>query len=313
MSATSRPKPRLAFTCGDPAGIGPQAVVLALRSKAVRRACQPVVVGEWSVWKRAGWTEALAPLVDTGLGLKPPAFGRVSKAAGQASFAAVRLAVRLAARGQVEGVVTAPISKEAWKRAGVRFPDHTEYLRKESGREVEMVLGAPAQKLWCVPATRHIPLAKVSASLNVPRVLAAARSLSGALKLLLGRRPKLGLCAFNPHAGESGILGGEESRVLRPAALAARKHGVDLSDPIPADTAWRRHVEGKLDGLVTLYHDQALIPLKTAAGLAIVNWTVGLAFPRTSPGHGTGFDLAGRSKPDPSATIEAALLAARLV
>lgn len=312
MSATSRPKPRLAFTCGDPAGIGPEAVVLALRSSAVRRACDFVVVGERSVWRRAGWTQALAPLVDTGLGLGVPAFGRVSREAGQASFAAVRASIRLAAKGQVDGVVTAPISKEAWKRAGLRFPDHTEYLKEESGIDVEMVLGAPAQRLWCVPVTRHIPLAQVAASLSVPRVLAAARSLSGALKLLLGRRPKLGLCGFNPHAGEAGILGREESKVLRPAALAARKRGVDLSDPIPADTAWRWHVEGKLDGLVTLYHDQALIPLKTAAGLAIVNWTVGLPFPRTSPGHGTGFDLAGRARPDPSATIEAALLAARL-
>lgn len=204
-------------------------------------------------------------------------------------------------------MVTAPISKTAWAAAGAGFPDHTEFFRAETGRDAQMILGAPRLSLWCVPATRHVPLSEVPRRLTRPVVASAARALAEALRLLGKPRARLALCALNPHAGEEGILGGEERRVLAPAAAALRLQG-----PIPADTAWRLHAKGALDGLVCLYHDQALIPLKTAAGLEIVNWTVGLPFPRTSPGHGTGFDVAGTRAVDPAATLAAAELAARL-
>ncbi len=287
-------------------------MVLALRSSSLRRACRPLLAGEPSVWERAGWKPGLAPVISTGLGLKPPACGRPSREAGLASFAAVRLAVRLAGRGLVHGIVTAPISKEAWSLAGVPFADHTEYLGHEAGAQAQMLLGVPSKGLWCVLATRHIPLSRVAMALSVPGIVGAARALREALRRLGKRRPLLGLCAFNPHAGEGGLLGLEEKRILIPAAALARRHGILLQGPIPADTAWRRHLEGRLDGLVCLYHDQALIPLKTAGGLEVVNWTAGLPFARTSPGHGTGYDAAERGPVDPRATIAAAELAARL-
>ncbi len=271
-------------------------------------------MGEESVWRRAGWTPPLAPLISTRLGLaKAPPYGETSADAGRASFAAVKLAARLCARGAADGLVTAPISKKAWALASAGFPDHTEFFRAELDRpDAQMILAAPERGLWCVTATRHVPLREVGRRLDAGVVLSAARSLERALRALGGARPKLGLCALNPHAGEEGILGDEERDTPAPAAARARRLGLRLEGPIPADTAWRRHAEGAFDGLVALYHDQALIPLKTAAGLAIVNWTVGLPFPRTSPGHGTGFDIAGKGRVDPAATIEASLLCARL-
>lgn len=288
MSAISRAKPLLAFTSGDPAGIGPETVVRALA--ALRGACRPLLVGEAAVWRRAGWR---GPVLDTGLGLLP-AHGRPTAKSGRAAFAALELGARLASRGLVDGLVTAPISKEAWAMAGVPFRDHTGYLSKTSGREAEMILGVPSRKLWCVLATRHIPLMSVGKALSPARISAAKGALRSALKKLGLKSPRLAVCALNPHAGEGGLL------------------GRDVPGALPADSAWRLHVEGELDGLVCLYHDQALIPLKTAGGLSGVNWSAGLPFIRTSPAHGTGFDIAGKRRADPSATIEAAKLAATL-
>ena len=315
MSATHlrRSKPVLAFTCGDPAGVGPEAVVSALRSGRLKKICEPLLVGEASVWKRAGWRPRLAAVLDTGFGLEAPPFGKTTREGGRASFAALRLAARLAGRGLVSGLVTAPISKEAWALAGVPYPDHTEYLRAATGSPgAQMILGSPGKRLWCVIVTRHIPLNRVSAALSVAKILAAAQELRGALRRLGIRRPRLGLCAFNPHAGEAGLIGDEERRVLIPAARSAGLRGLTLEGPIAADAAWRRHAEGEFDGLVALYHDQAMIALKAAAGLGVVNWTAGLPFIRTSPGHGTAFDIAGRGKADCLATVAAAELAVRL-
>ncbi|MDE2040136.1 MAG: 4-hydroxythreonine-4-phosphate dehydrogenase PdxA [Elusimicrobia bacterium] len=300
------------FSCGDPAGIGPRAVVLALRAPGLRAACRPLLLGHRAVWRRAGWTSDLAELAEPGGRAVAPPWGKPSARGGRLSFSALELALRLLGRGMADGLVTAPISKKSWALAGVPDRDHTGWLSRETGRDVQMILGAPRRRLWTVLATRHVPLSRVSALLTTPLVSGAALSLRRALAELGFARPRLGLCAFNPHAGEDGLLGVEESRVLLSAVRRAKAAGTRLEGPIAADTAWRWHREGRLDGLVSLYHDQALIPLKIAAGLAIVNWTEGLPFPRTSPGHGTGFDLAGRGEPDAAATLEAALLAARL-
>lgn len=294
--------------------MGPEAVIEAVASRRARGICRPLLVGEPSVWKRAGWRSSLASLADTGLGFKAPPPGKPTPRSGMASYAAVRLAADLAARGVVAGIVTAPISKRAWSLAGVPFGDHTDYFSRRCGSAADMVLGAPAMSLWCVPATRHLPLRSAIASLSAGRIVAAAASLHAALRLLGYRRPRLVLCGLNPHAGEEGLLGGEERRILAPASRLARGRGIALEGPLAADSAWRLHRAGVFDGVVALYHDQALIPLKMAAGLGVVNWTVGLSgLVRTSPGHGTAFDIAGRGRADQAATIAAAELAARLV
>jgi len=284
----------------------------ALRRGRLLRSCRPLMVGETAVWRRVGWRPGATPLWDTGLGFKPPSCGRITKAGGAMSFAAVAAAVRLAARGLVDAIVTAPISKEAWSLAGVPYRDHTEYLRSVTGADAQMILAAPQRGLWCVLVTRHLPLARVPGALSPAGVLAAARTLDQALRQVSSKRPRLVLCGLNPHAGEGGLLGHEERRVLVPAVRRARRAGLDLSGPLPADAAWRLHVEGGCDGLVCLYHDQAMIGLKAVAGLGVVNWTAGLPFVRVSPGHGTAFDLAGRGRADDSATAAAASLAATL-
>ncbi len=305
--------PLIAFTSGDPSGIGPETVIGALRSPGLRRACRPLLVGEASVWRRAGWSKGEFPLLDTGLGFKVPRYGIDSREGGAASYEAVRRAVRLAARGVVSGIVTAPISKAAWKLARVPHADHTEFLARETGCRVQMLLGLPRRRIWSVIVTRHCPLRDAPRLLNPGAVAAAALTLNIALRTLWGRKPRLGLCGLNPHGGERGLFGSEERRILKPALMRARSLGLAIEGPLPADTAWRRHFAGEFDGLVALYHDQAMIPLKSVGGLEVVNWTAGLPFVRTSPGHGTGYDIAGRGAPSPAATLAAAELACRII
>jgi 4-hydroxythreonine-4-phosphate dehydrogenase len=242
-----------------------------------------------------------------------PPVGRPSALGGRLSFEAVRVSAKMAVKGAVDAVVTAPISKTAWGLAGVPFADHTDYFQTLSGaRTVEMILGLPEQKIWCVLATRHIELSKVEARLSAPSIFAAAESLRDALIRVGISKPRLCLCALNPHAGEGGRIGQAEKIVLAPAARRARSRGLSLAGPMPADSAWRLHREGIFDGLVCLYHDQALIPLKVLGGLSGINWTVGIPFVRTSPAHGTAFDRARGGSVDASGTIAAAVLAARL-
>jgi 4-hydroxythreonine-4-phosphate dehydrogenase len=171
-----------------------------------------------------------------------------------------------------------------------------------------MVLGVPSRNLWCAIATRHLPIKDVARSLKARDIGACAETLASALRALGRRNPRLALCALNPHAGEDGLIGTEEKTWIGPLARKLK-----LAGPLPADSAWRLHAEGEFDGLVCLYHDQALIPLKALGGVAGVNWTVGLPFVRTSPAHGTAYDAAAAGRLDPAAAIESARLGSRLL
>ncbi|MBI2385104.1 MAG: 4-hydroxythreonine-4-phosphate dehydrogenase PdxA [Elusimicrobia bacterium] len=304
-----RPSKTIAFTCGDPAGVGPRGALASLRAGALPAGVTPVLVGEASVWRRAGWRPSDGPIRDTSLGLPAPRAGRPTPAGGRISAASFEEALRLVARGLAGGVVTAPISKTSWSQAGYPWRDHTERLADFAGKpDAQMVLGVPSRGLWCAIATRHIALKGVPRALNARAIAACAETLGEALRQLGKRKPRIALCALNPHAGEHGLIGTEEQELLAP--LAAR---LDIDGPLPADSAWRLHVEGAYDGLVCLYHDQALIPLKALGGLAGVNWTVGIPFVRTSPAHGTAYEAAAAGRTDPAAAIESARLAARLL
>lgn len=298
-------RPPVAFTSGDPWGVGPEACVKAMRDPRVRRALRPLAVGPRAAWVAAGWRPSLSPLLDAG-----PAAGPVRRAptaeGGRASYEAVRLAASLAGRKLVAGFVTGPVSKEAWRMAGAPHLDHTSFLKAFTGarRVAMMLLGGPFR---AVIATRHIPLKDVPRAVTADAVAEAAELTFVGLRRLGFRRPRVALCALNPHGGEGGLLGDEERTVLRPAA---RRLG--LVGPVPADAAWAAQGAGRYDALVALYHDQALIPLKAAAGYSIVNWTLGTPLVRTSPGHGTAYDIAGRGRANPEATVQAALLAARV-
>lgn len=304
----------LAFTCGDPAGVGPRAALASLRAGALPPGVRPVLVGEAAVWRAAGWRPSDGPVRDTRLGLRVPRPGRPDADGGRLSAASFEEALGLVARGLAAGVVTAPVSKEGWSAAGYPWRDHTERLAAAAGApEAQMVLGVPSKALWCSIATRHVPMRDVPRRLSARSVASCARSLEEALRRLGRARPRLALCGLNPHAGEGGLIGTEERDLLAPAAARLRRQGLRLDGPIPADSAWRLHAEGEYDGLVCLYHDQALIPLKALGGLAGVNWTMGLPFPRTSPAHGTAYDAAAAGRIDFSAAVEAARLAARLL
>ncbi|OGR82673.1 MAG: hypothetical protein A2636_00505, partial [Elusimicrobia bacterium RIFCSPHIGHO2_01_FULL_64_10] len=231
---------------------------------------------------------------------------------GENSFRAAVKAVELAAAGLAQGVVHAPISKLAWNMAGVRFPGHTELLQKLcSVPSVAMAIAAGP--LRTVLVTRHIPFSRVAAELDPGEIAETIRHAWNWMKALGLRRPRIGLCALNPHGGEKGLIGTEEIRILVPAVRRAEKAlKAKISGPWPADSAFRAHRDGEVDCLVTLYHDQSLIPLKLVGAEKLVNITLGLPFPRTSPGHGTAFDIAGKNRADPGPMTEAILTAARM-
>ncbi len=323
-------KPFLAITTGDPAGCGPWVGARAALDKRVLAHARPVLVGDaWVVHRffRA-FPVPVAVLTDLSeydcrphrlniLHVPHPRIaslilGKPQKVSGESAALAVRTAVALAQTGRVAAVVTGPVSKESFKAAGLPYAGHTEMLAALSGSgPVEMLM--TAQNLRALLVTRHIPLCEVSRQLTaktlVDSVLRADRWIRSAWGM---RRPSWIVCGLNPHAGDNGLLGREEIRTVIPAVKLLRKKGILATGPIPADAAWAKHRAGASDFVACLYHDQAMIPLKVAAPRDVVNVTAGLPFIRTSPGHGTAFDLAPFRRADPEATVQACLTALRL-
>jgi len=301
-------KPLIFITAGDPLGIGPEITVKALRSAQVRRACRPVVLGELDSLFRAGFSEKLAPLLALDACEPLPTEARPCAEAGRVSFQAVKLGVKLAL--QCKGrLVTAPISKQSWTLAGVPFTGHTELLR--SLCKSEGLMAFTSGLLCCGLVTEHFALKDVSSVLTKKRITTAARLLYRMLREKGIRQPRIGVCALNPHAGDNGKFGTEEKRVIAPAIQELKQEKIVLEGPLPSDSAWQAHVHGKYDGLLCMYHDQALSPLKMAAREPIIHVTAGLPLVRTSPTHGTAFDIAGRGQADPSGMIAAILWAAK--
>ncbi len=304
-------KPAILITAGDPFGIGPEVTVKALSSPAVRRACLPAVAGDAAALRRAGWTPALCPLLPSGAAVPAPRRPGPTAAGGRASLEAVLTAAGLVKDGLFAALVTAPVSKEAWAMAGAPAPAHTDLFRLLEKREPLMLFSRG--RINAALVTEHVPLKDLGRRLTKSLVLEKARLFDSALGALGIARPKLCLCALNPHAGDGGVIGREEIEVLRPALKELVGSEVRAEGPLPSDTAWAAHLAGKSDGILCLYHDQALVPLKTASvNVPAVHWTWGLPFIRTSPAHGTAFDIAGRGKADASGMEAAILFAARL-
>jgi 4-hydroxythreonine-4-phosphate dehydrogenase len=295
------PLPRLAITLGDPAGIGPEVVRKALKDKTLYKFCRPLIIGNLS---DAGARHA-SPLER----IRP---GVPSAVSGVLSYLNVKKSIELALSGKVQGVVHAPISKAAWKKAGVLYPGHTELIAELCGTK-KFAMAIASGPIRTIMVTRHIPLAAVPGSIRKDEILNCVRLSLDWMKQLKIRSPKIAVCALNPHAGESGLIGQEEIRIIAPAIKEARKKfGERVSGPLPADSAFKDLKAGRLDCLVTLYHDQSLIPAKLYDASRVVNLTLGLPFPRVSPGHGTAFDIAGKNKADPQPMIEAILTCAKL-
>ena len=321
---------RLAVSIGDPNGIGPEVTLRAARqtdvpliavgSAAVLRAQAEALhlgaVTEVGTVAEADGVEGLA-VIDPEPGADVDStWGATTAEGGRQAMAAVGLACDLALRGEVDGIVTAPISKEAISLAGFTVPGHTEFLQQRTGAEsVVMVLAADlaGAPLRVALVTIHVPVAAVPALVSEERIGAVCRTLNAALRADLGiDAPRLAVLGLNPHAGDGGVLGVEEIDTITPALDALRTDGLDVSGPHPADAFFGRCGWLRADAVVAMYHDQGLAPFKALAQGAGVNVTLGLPIVRTSPDHGTAFDVAGQGVADASSMVAAVQMAAQM-
>jgi 4-hydroxythreonine-4-phosphate dehydrogenase len=287
-------RPRLAVTLGDPRGIGPEVVAKALALRALP--ADVVVLGNGE----RGAEHSAAPPSPAPRSLLPEVAGRI---AGEA----VEEAVRLALAGEVDAIVTGPVHKHALHLAGYRYPGLTEMVGHLAG-DVEAAMMLATGTLRVVLVTTHVPLREVPARVTAERVVRVGRIAEAALRRWWGiERPRLAVCALNPHAGEAGLFGDEDDRVLRPAAARLGAAG-----PIPADTVFVRAMKGEFDAVLAPYHDVGMTAVKVAGFGKGVNVTLGLPFPRTAPDHGTALDIAGKGVADPSSMRAALELAVQL-
>ena len=321
------PLSRVALSFGDAAGIGPEIIVKTFADAAFMHRHPAFVVGDAAVLRRAAarWAPSLqlqvidAPeqhqsaagtvqVVDLGgvpVDLQP---GRVSAAAGRAAFDAVRQAIAWANAGRVGALCTAPLHKEALAAAGVPYPGHTEMLAELSGTpDVGMMLVNPWLRTMLV--TVHCALAEAVRRLSVPLELRTIRLAHRSLQAMGIGQPRIAVAGLNPHAGEGGLFGSEDRDLIAPAVAQARNEGIDATGPLPGDTVFMHARMGRYDLVVAQYHDQGLIPVKLLGVEDGVNITAGLPFVRTSPDHGTAFDIAGHGLADP-ASLKAALATA---
>jgi len=334
----------IAITQGDSAGIGPEIIAKAFRDAPdILRGC--FVVGDVATLRRAARllervgqpALPVAQLSDPGeaphmpprcvpvLQLPdipgPQPWGRVSAAAGQAAAACVTWAARAALAGQIAGIVTAPLHKEALSAAGIRFPGHTELLQAEAAahrgvslEEMPVRMMLASDELRTVLVSIHVALREAIEAVTLHSVLETIRITDAALARSLGRAPHIAVAGLNPHAGEGGLFGREEIEVIAPAIEAARALGLRVTGPIAPDTVFMRarstpQRAGEFDAVIAMYHDQGLIPVKYLGVDKGVNVTLGLPLVRTSPDHGTAFDIAGQAIADAASLVEAVRMA----
>lgn len=317
----------LAITMGDVAGIGPEIVAKTLAASSERA----IVYGSGHVmdatiqslgldlWVRkiarpneARFERGTVEVIETTPMDDMPPVGVVSALCGQAAYDAIVAAIFAARAGEVGGIVTAPINKEALGLAGIDFPGHTEILAHHGGaKRVAMMLAN--DDIRTVLVTIHTSLRKAIDEADLDAQMAAIRLANEGGKALGIPAPRVAVAGLNPHAGEGGLFGDEEIRIIRPAIAAARAEGIDASGPWPGDTVFMQARKGRFDVVVAQYHDQGLIPIKYLGLEKGVNITLGLPFVRTSPDHGTAFDIAGRGIADPSSLMNALVCARKLV
>ena len=325
----------LALTLGEPAGIGPDIALAAWQRRSTltlppfylladprflaRRAHElgleiPLAVGDPGN-AAAAFATAL-PVVDIGVTVTARP-GRPDVSSAPAAIAAIRRAVDDVLADAAHAIVTNPVAKSVLYQGGFADPGHTEFLarlaREASGGPARPVMMLWAPELAVVPVTIHIPLREVPMRLTSELIIATGRIVARDLVEKFGvAKPRLALAGLNPHAGEEGSLGAEDRTVVAPAVAQLRADGIDARGPLPADTMFHAAARASYDAALCMYHDQALIPIKTLAFDRAVNLTLGLPFVRTSPDHGTAFDIAGTGRADPSSLIAALKLAARL-
>jgi 4-hydroxythreonine-4-phosphate dehydrogenase len=321
--------PRLLFTLGDVAGIGPEIVARAWPQ--LHALCRPIVVGD------PYWVQRGIELVGSATAVQPIAHpsqaatnsqiipciqatsqdlsrvepGRVCAEAGRAAYEFLCHAIALTLAGAADGIVTAPLHKEGLHAAGLKYPGHTEILAERTGvSQFAMVLAVPG--LAVAHVTLHMALRDVFRHLSADAVLEKAHLLDRLLTRMLGHRPRLGVAALNPHGSDGGLFGDEERLLIAPAVEKAQAQGLEISGPWPSDTLFVRAREGAFDGIVAMYHDQGHIALKLLGRGRAVNISAGLPIVRTSVAHGTAYDIAGRGIADADSLVEATRIAALL-
>lgn len=319
--------PPLALTMGDPCGIGPEIVAKTLAQRQERAIVYGSVAAMRHIVQRLGidisirristpeearFNENTIEIVETSPHLPVLPIGQIHAAAGQAAFDALIAAIAAAKRGAVSGIVTAPINKEAMSLANIRYPGHTEILADYSGaKHVAMMLAN--DDIRTVLVTIHVSLRKAIEQADFNAQLAAIRLACEGCKALGIATPRIAVAGLNPHAGEGGLFGDEEIRIIRPAIAAACAEGINVSGPYAGDTVYMHARQGKFDIVVAQYHDQGLIPVKYLGLDRGVNITLGLPFVRTSPDHGTAFDIAGKGIADHASLVTALDYAKQLV
>jgi 4-hydroxythreonine-4-phosphate dehydrogenase len=309
---------KIAITLGDPAGIGPEIVLKSLMSREVTEICRPLIIGSRAVIKATSEKMSIPfdtrthDVLDTGkITNRDFAKGMSTIEGGRDCVSYIKKAVELAMLKVVDAIVTAPISKESLKMAGFTWPGHTEMLAELTGtKDYAMVLcGGP---LKIILATIHTALRNVPDMVTRERIVKTIVLAKKACDLTDIKEPRIAVAGLNPHAGEAGIFGNEERLEIAPAVDEAQRMGISVTGPYPADALFHKAYKGEFDIIVCMYHDQGLIPLKMIAFDKGVNMTVGLPFVRTSPDHGTAYDIAWKGIADPTSLIEAIKLAAAL-
>ncbi len=327
-------RPRIAVTMGDPAGIGPEVVLWLLKHPEIEQECVPIVFGDASVLRRVSspagvpfnatvisktdWAKghasiSQATVLDLGcIDASQVIPGKVSAACGEAAFQYVIAGIDAGLAGEIHAVSTAPLNKEAMHAAGHKYPGHTEIFaeRMKASRSCMMQY---SDEITCSFVTVHCGYADVPRLLTVQRIVEVIELTAEALRKIRGHEPKLLACGLNPHAGENGLFGnGEEERVIGPAIFAARDRGINVTGPVPPDTAFTPARRKEFDAVICMYHDQGHIPVKMIAFDSAVNTTLGLPVVRTSVDHGTAFDIAWQGKANPSSLFSAVRLATKL-
>jgi 4-hydroxythreonine-4-phosphate dehydrogenase len=294
---------------GDPSGIGPEVILKALATPGLSKLADFTVIGDRRVLEgHQAWglrTDDFTIIDLRNVARKGFAFGKVRPEYGKAAIEYLRRGLELIKSRGMDCLVTAPLNKKAVNLAGYHFSGQTEYIAR-TFRVKDAVMMLFNEKLRVVLATRHIPLKDVAKGISAEKIFKVILTTALGLKSLFGiKKPKLSVCGLNPHASDSGVMGGEEGKFIIPAIAMARRKGINAEGPYPADTIFQKAIAGKYDCVVCMYHDQGLIPLKLSGFQEAVNITLGLPFLRTSPGHGTAFDIAGRNQADPASLIRA--------
>lgn len=328
------PKPLIAVTMGDPAGVGPEICLQLLANEEVNTIATPVIFGDARLLARCArqtglpapkrivseieWTEKCGEIDEPAVldlfgfdanGFEP---GRVNAKTGAAGYRYVEKSIEAALAKQVAAVATAPLNKEALHAAGITYPGHTEmFAEKMAADRSCMTFFSP--EMVCSLVTVHIGYQDVVPALTQERILDVIELTADSVQRVKAKRPSLAVCGLNPHAGEHGLFGrGEEEQIILPAIEAAKAKGIMVEGPLPPDTAFIASRRCSVDAYVCMYHDQALIPLKALAFDTAVNTTLGLPVPRTSVDHGTACDIAWQGKANGSSLVEAVKLAAKM-